>query len=79
MRPIEVNVLEDADSGCGIYLYDTFISDSSSVKVKENLAFLAPYFITNVFLFIRAYGYENVIRDFFSVVKCKLNMIFNRK
>lgn len=79
MRPLELNVLKDVNEGTGIYLYDISASEPSSLKINDNQAFLIPYFITNAFLFLREYGYVNVIRDFFSVVKCKLNMIFNKK
>ena len=79
MRPVELNVLVEVDKGTGIYLYDTSVSDTTSLRAKGNPAFLVSYFVTNTFLFLREYGYVNVSRDFFSVVKSKLKMIFNRK
>ena len=57
---------------------DTSINRKSVfVKRPENnnrIAFLSSFYILNVFLFIREYGYMNVIKDFINVVKDKYNI-----
>lgn len=73
MRPLEVNILESVTDGNGLFLYDTTVGDSS-MKVVGRPVLLAQHFIQNMFLLVREYGYVNVIRDFFKVVKDKFNI-----
>lgn len=72
LRPIENNVLENA-VGSGIYLYDTHTNGKYPNK-QGNQVLRSIYFIQNVFLFIREYGYANVVKDFVRVVKDKFNI-----
>lgn len=69
-RPLEQNVLSGCD-GSGIFLYDTSCRDASN-KHKGNPAFIATHFIQNSFLFIREYGYMNVLRDFIKLLRIKI-------
>lgn len=71
LRPLEMNVLQKMEEGNGIFLYDTHVKDSS-VKVIGNPVFLSRHFIQNSFIFLREFGYKNVVRDFLKVVKTKL-------
>ena len=73
MRPVEANVLESMVYGNGLFLYDTTVRDSS-VKVVGRPVLLAQYFVQNMFLFVREYGYVNVVRDFLKVVKDKFGL-----
>lgn len=73
MRPVEANVLESMVDGDGLFLYDTTVRDSS-VKVVGRPVLLAQYFVQNMFLFVREYGYVNVVRDFLKVVKDKFGL-----
>ncbi len=68
-RPIELNVLNN-EKGQQIFLYDTFIEEKNSVK-KNKRSFLYHYHLSNMFNFIRNYGYSNTIIDFFSALKNK--------
>ena len=78
MRPIELNVLLNIENGSDIYLYDTTIPAQHPCEVKGNPAYLAQYLVQNSFLFIREYGYMNVVRDFISVLKDKIKMTLKK-
>ena len=69
VRPIELNVFMRLE-GDGVYLYDTTIADDRR-RTTGNPAFLNRYFVQNAFLFLREYGYVNVARDFWRVLKAK--------
>ena len=70
--PIEENIINGCE-GHGIYLYDTTIP-AKRPENNNRIAFLSSFYILNVFLFIREYGYMNVIKDFINVVKDKYNI-----
>lgn len=72
-RPIETNVLEERE-GNGIYLYDTTIA-AKEPRNDNNAAFLSVYFITNSFLFIRDYGFGNIIHDFMKLIMTKFKLL----
>ena len=71
-RPIEENIINGCE-GHGIYLYDTTIP-AKRPENNNRIVFLSSFYILNVFLFIREYGYINVIKDFINVVKDKFNI-----
>ena len=71
-RPIEENIINGCE-GHGIYLYDTTIP-AKRPENNNRIVFLSSFYILNVFLFIREYGYMNVIKDFINVVKDKFNI-----
>lgn len=78
MRPVELNVLLDIENGNGIYLYDTTIAAQRPSEVKGYPAYLVQYLVQNSFLFIREYGYWNVVRDFMAVLKDKIKMTLKK-
>lgn len=78
MRPVELNVLLGIEGGNGIYLYDTTIPSTHSSKGKGNPAYLAQYLVQNSFIFIREYGYMNLVRDFMAVLREKIKMILKK-
>lgn len=69
-RPIEMNVLLD-NPGNYILLYDTTIVEKNPYKKRRN-KLLYHYHLTNMFYFVRRYGYLNTIRDFVELVKHKI-------
>lgn len=70
LRPIELNVLMQLEQGEGIFLYDTTVVDKEP-EIGGNPAFLVQHYVQNAFLFLREYGYANVLRDFFRVLRDK--------
>lgn len=73
LKPIEQNVLQWNHEGNGIYLYDTSVP-MPSPKDEGNPAFLVQHYIQNGFLFLREYGFKNVLKDFLKVVKIKFGL-----
>lgn len=70
LRPIELNVIMQLEQGEGIFLYDTTVAGKRP-KISGNPAFLVQHYVQNAFLFLREYGYVNVLRDFFRVLRDK--------
>jgi hypothetical protein len=70
-RPIEANILLNTP-GRQVFLYDTNIAEKNLVKDNRSVK-LYPYYLRNMFIFVRKYGYANVFRDFLDIVKqvCK--------
>ncbi len=71
-RPIEQNVLS-GNTGSGIFLYDTTIK-SKSLPIKGNPAFLAQHYVQSCFFFVRDYGFQNLIREFFQLIKKQIGL-----
>lgn len=71
-RPIEANILLN-NEGSTIFLYDTSIEEKNQVRCTRQSK-LYPYHLSNIFLFIREYGYCNTIKDFLSLLKNKLGV-----
>lgn len=70
-RPIEVNVLNN-NTGNLIFLYDTTIVEKNPNK-KNKKSMLYHYHLSNMFYFIRKYGFVYTISDFVEVVKKRFN------
>ncbi len=76
-RPVESNVLENCE-GQGICLYDTR-EQAAPPSGKDNVAVPYVYNIVNMFLLVREYGYGNIVRDFWSVVREKMAQMKKRR
>ncbi len=76
-RPVESNVLENCE-GQGICLYDTR-EQAAPPSGKGNVAVPYVYNIVNMFLLVREYGYGNIVRDFWSVVREKMAQMKKRR
>lgn len=71
-RPIEANVLF-GNSGNQIFLYDTSVVAKNSAKSSRKVM-LYFYHLSNMFNFLRQYGFGNLFRDFMELVKHKIGV-----
>lgn len=76
-RPIDENILLD-NPGENIYLYDTAISETHSVKKNLNEVILYHYRIRNIIWTIRSYGFSYTIRDLNKLIKHRYNCLKKR-
>ena len=70
-RPIDLNVLNN-NEGEQIFLYDTTIAVKNPNK-KNRKSFLYRYHLSNMFYFVRSYGFGYALKDFVEAVKCRIN------
>lgn len=68
-RPIEVNVILN-NPGQNIFLYDTYHKEKNPVK-NTHSTMLYHHYLSNIFYFIRQYGYVNTWKDFVSAIRIK--------
>ena len=69
-RPIEINVLRNI-IGEGIFLYDTTCSEKNNKRNNPGVI-LYHYHLSNMFFFVREYGFMNVLRDLQKAIKTRL-------
>lgn len=69
-RPIDLNVLNN-NEGNQIFLYDTTVAVKNPNK-KNRKSFLYRYYLSNMFYFVRSYGFGYVLKDLFEVIKRKI-------
>lgn len=63
-RPIEANILNGVE-GTGIYLYDTQSQPWQKPGVSKE-SYLYRHYIDSMFLFLKKYGFMNLLKDFIS-------------
>lgn len=68
-RPIEMNIMLNNPGG-GIFLYDTSIKEKNKLKTNHK-SMLYRYHLSNMFYFVRKYGFINTWKDFLSAIKAK--------
>lgn len=68
-RPIEMNVILK-NPGEGIFLYDTTVANKNFFK-NSRTSMLFRYHLSNMFYFIRKYGFNNTWKDFICAIKAK--------
>lgn len=71
-RPIEANVILD-NPGKKIFLYDTSVIEKNNFK-KDGKVFLFHYHLTDMYGFVRKYGYNNTLKDYLTVLKKKIGI-----
>lgn len=69
-RPIDLNVLNN-NEGNQIFLYDTTVAVKNSNK-KNRKSFLYRYHLSNMFYFVRSYGFGYALKDFIESVKKRI-------
>ena len=69
-RPIELNIINN-EKGCQIFLYDTTIIVKNPNK-KNRKSFLYRYHLSNMFYFVRSYGFGYALKDFVEAVKKRI-------
>ncbi|MBO7277937.1 MAG: glycosyltransferase [Bacteroidales bacterium] len=74
-RPIELNVLNN-NEGNQIFLYDTSVAVKNSNK-KNRKSFLYRYHLSNMFYFVRSYGFGYALKDFVEAIKKYTNNIIH--
>lgn len=73
-RPIENNVLLD-NPGEDIFLYDTSIDKKNNLKKDRNRStMLYNFHVSNMFLFVRKYGFLNLWKDLYRLLNKKIRM-----
>jgi hypothetical protein len=72
-RPIELNIINN-DNGNQIFLYDTTIIEKNTNK-KNRKPFLYKYHLSNMFHFVRRYGYVYIIKEFVEILLDKLKIL----
>lgn len=76
-RPIDANVMLD-NEGDSIFLYDT----QQRTKNKRQNSYrskLYPYYLSNMFVFIKRYGYRETIKDIIAFAKQKVIFKIQKK
>ncbi len=69
-RPIDLNVLNN-NEGNQIFLYDTTVAVKNPNK-KNRKSFLYRYHLSNMFYFVRSYGFGYALKDFIEAVKKRI-------
>lgn len=71
-RPIDLNILND-NEGNQIFLYDTTVAVKNPNK-KNKRSFLYRYHLSNMFYFVRSYGFGYALKDFVEALRTKLKI-----